>query len=85
LFSIYAYGLREYDFLFSVIDQNILDQYRGSRPIIVINSLIDQYMNAIRKNSKQNNDRVHLIDIAQGLLLTGITLIAIPVGLMLFN
>jgi len=78
-------ALRQYDFLFSLTDQNLLDQYKRSRPIIVVNSLIAQYNDALKKNAGQNDQRVDLINIAQGFLLVGIILIPIPVALMLFK
>lgn len=83
--SVIAYRQQDYDFIFSLLDESMLNQYKQSRSLILINSLIDQYRSARKKNAGENNKKVGLINIAQGLLLTGITLVPFPVAIMLFK
>jgi len=83
LLSVLASRIQGYDFVFSTGDKTILQEYKDATQFKAIDSLIDEYHDAMVANTKQNNTKSDLSGLAQWLLLVGIGLIPIPVAMLL--
>jgi hypothetical protein len=83
LLSVLAFRMLNYDYVFSTDDKRAVDEYKNSTDFEVINNLIDQYHDAIIRNTKQNDTKSKLVGIGQWLLFFGIVLIPIPVAMLI--
>jgi hypothetical protein len=83
LLSVLAFRMLNYDYVFSATEKPILAEYKNSTDFEVVNNLIDQYHDAMIKNTKQNDTKSRLIGIAQWFLFAGIVLIPVPVAMLM--